>query len=76
MTLRETFITINANRAKGNRLTNIKIAINSQNTMRYTHSSDLGVSQVIVGGPCVNSHVITSDPMRHVDAWGRLCEVK
>ena len=37
--------------AKGSRLTNIKVAINSQNTERCTYGSDLGESQVIVGGP-------------------------
>ena len=46
MTLRETFITINASRAKGSRLTNIKIAINSQNTARYTHGSDFLVARL------------------------------
>ena len=44
-------IDINQSRAKGSRLTNIKVAINSQNTERCTYGSDLGESQVIVGGP-------------------------
>ena len=51
MMLRDNFIDINQSRAKGSRLTNIKVAINSQNTERCTYGSDLGESQVIVGGP-------------------------
>ena len=71
LVLRDLFLDLNQKRVKGNKLTNIKVSIDSLDEKERFCTGDLGEATIQKsGGPCVNSYVKAAFPDRQMDTWG------